>query len=202
MATLDTMKASMLLPAGALMAMVSCDTMNAPLSDGGFDPLRTPGSESSGGGGTQGVRPGQFVVATIDNTAFFSQRPGAEADADKLLSRGTSMKVISTSGSYYRVELDSGEVGFVPTVMVEDPDAMADDLSTPFELYPPGFDVEPLPLPEDIPTEPLPDVIEPEPATEPSVEPEPSVGPEPSVEPEPTPETVPDEAATAEPSEE
>ena len=38
---------------------------------------------------------GQFVRAVMDNTAFFKERPKGDADADKLLARGTSMKVIS-----------------------------------------------------------------------------------------------------------
>ena len=68
---------------------------------------------------TEGFSAGQFVRACVDNTAFYLKRPKGDADADKLLRRGASMKVISASGDYLKVELDSGEVGFVPPVMVE-----------------------------------------------------------------------------------
>lgn len=148
--------------------MISCENMNGVGANGGFDPLQTPGAQLANENvmGPQRIRPGQFVVATIDNTAFYNQRPGAEAEADKLLRRGTSMKVISTSGSFLRVELDSGEVGFVPSVMVEDSNAMPSQTATsiePVDRYLSPLDPEPfVPLPEGLPSDVLPDVIEPE----------------------------------------
>lgn len=112
---------------------------------------------------------GQFVRAAIDNTAFFRNRPKGEADADKLLSRGTSMKIISITDSYAKVELDSGEIGYVPSVMLEDPNA---GLTAPpvnpneFQVYPPvGGYAEPLPpaAPGEQPPEgAIPTVIDPE----------------------------------------
>jgi hypothetical protein len=86
-----------------------------------------------------------------------------------MLARGTSMKVISVNDSYVKVELDSGEVGFVPSVMVEDPTAV---LSAPavnpteFQVYPP-LDANGLPLPSVNPAEKppegaIPTVIDPE----------------------------------------
>ena len=142
--------------------------MNGVGSNGGFDPLRTPGAQlaNENVGAPPRIRPGQFVVAAIDNTAFYNQRPGPETEADKLLKRGTSMKVISISGSFMRVELDSGEVGFVPSVMLEDPNAMPDDTSTLIDAPSPYRNIiqpEPfVPLPEGLPSDVLPDVIEPE----------------------------------------
>ncbi len=77
----------------------------------------------------------------MDSTAFFTKRPRGDADADKLLARDTNMKVVSTDSSYVKVELDSGEVGFVPTVMVEDPSAAPATVDTvnpnEFQVYPP-----------------------------------------------------------------
>jgi hypothetical protein len=102
-------------------------------------------SESSGAS----FKPGQFVRATIDNTAFFSKRPKGDGDADKLLARDTQMKVISSDSSYVKVELDSGEVGFVPTVMVNDPSSVAAAPgSNAVQVYPPvgpTGGIEPLP---------------------------------------------------------
>ena len=180
------MKTPIILTSCGFLLMVSCETTNGPGSGADFDPLQTPGArlpqQSHGGPGA--IRPGQFVVATIDNTAFYNQRPGAEAEADQLLNRGTSMKVISTSGSFFRVELDSGEVGFVPRVMVQDPSAMADDdAGAEFEIYPAGFEEDPTtPLPD----EPTDDSISPVDDTIPPV-----IEPTPAIEPEPEPEHVP-----------
>jgi hypothetical protein len=152
------------------LSLTACDTMTRPISSGGFDPLRPPGSESNL---AQAVGPafyaGQFVRAAIDNTAFFKNRPKGEGDADKLLARGTSMKVVATSDSYAKVELDSGEVGYVPTVMLEDPNAV---LTAPpvnpneFQVYPPvggyGEPIQPVLPGEQPPEGSIPTVIDPE----------------------------------------
>lgn len=65
-----------------------------------------------------GYRAGEFVTAVMDNTGFYKERPEGEANADKLLKANTSMKVISDDGSFVKVELDTGEVGYVSTVQV------------------------------------------------------------------------------------
>lgn len=160
--------------AAVVFGLASCESMNRSHFSGEFDPLSTPGS-----GGPRlaasgpAFKTGGFVSAFMDNTAFFSKRPQGDADADKLLPRGTSMKVISADDSYVKVELDSGEVGWVPTVMVEDPSAAAVtggefDAANPNEIqvYPPvpGFGgiTEP-PLPGEAPPEgAIPTVIDPE----------------------------------------
>lgn len=135
------MKCIPALSATAALIFVSCETMTGPITSGDFDPLRPPGSNipttTSAG---PSFKAGQFVRAALDNTAFFKIRPKGDADADKLIPRGTSMKVISTSGSYVKVELDSGEIGFVPAVMLEDPNAVQAPLLTApgeYQVYPP-----------------------------------------------------------------
>lgn len=157
----------------AIFAMASCESMNRPIHTGNFDPLSPPGAgESRLATDGPGFKTGGFVTAVMDNTAFFSQRPQGDADADKLLPRKTSMKVISADHSYVKVELDSGEVGWVPTVMVEDPSA-APVTGAEFEavnpneiqVYPPvpGFGGEPVPPPGDAPPGgAIPTVIDPE----------------------------------------
>ena len=107
----------------------------------------------------------------MDNTAFFKNRPKGDAEADKLLPRSTSMKVITTSGSYVKVELDNGEIGFVPSVMVEDPSTVSQLPITPpgeFQVYPPlpqsGMG-EPLPMldPTGLPPDgSIPTIIDPD----------------------------------------
>lgn len=136
------MKCLSVLPViAALASLVACDTSTGPMMGSGIDPLRQPGSNlPSQTAAVPAFTAGQFVQAAIENTAFFKSRPSGNADADKLLQRETSMKVISISGSYVKVELDSGEVGFVPSVMIEDPKATIQPLPTSpneYQIYPP-----------------------------------------------------------------
>ena len=142
----------------ALVSLVSCDTTMNPISSSSFDPLRQPGSSQlAKTESAPGFTPGQFVQAAIDNTAFFKKSPSGDTDADKTLKRATSMKVISISGSYVKVELDSGEVGFVPAVMLEDPKAVIQ----PYPASPNEYQVyPPLPSPGTGVGEPLP-VVDP-----------------------------------------
>lgn len=154
----------------------------------------------------------------MDNTAFFKVRPKGDADPDKLLKHNTSMKVITSSESYVKVELDSGEVGFVPTVMLENPNAPVVPPMTgagQYQVYPPlpGGGMtgvgEPLPAfdPKGLPPEgAIPTVIDPEapsnnapvPPVTPTTDkfPTPPPAPSPPIEPkvESTPPPPPDEA--------
>jgi hypothetical protein len=150
------MKSLSALSALSILGLTACGSMNGPISSGDFDPLRPPGSNLNLSTSSEAsFRPGQFVEASMDNTAFFKTRPKGDADADKLLTRGTSMKVAQSDGSYLKVELDdTGEVGWVPSVMVADPNAQPAGLpGAPgeFQIYPPlpGGDpgaITPLPL--------------------------------------------------------
>lgn len=168
------MKLTSAFSAVIVLGLAACDTMNRPITSGDFDPLRPPGSGSNLNTATGTVfSAGQFVRASMDNTAFFKTRPKGDVDADKVLTRGTSMKVISNSDSYVKVELDSGEVGFVPAIMLEDPNAASGGPVTnpgEFQVYPPvGGYSQPLPpvTPGEMPPEgAIPTVIDPEaPAT-------------------------------------
>jgi hypothetical protein len=150
------MKCLPALSALAVLGLVACESISGPITSGEFDPLRPPGGDMGRNVSTgPSFKAGQFVRAVMDNTAFFKNRPKGDSDADKLLTRGTSMKVISQSGSSLKVELDSGEIGWVPSVMVENPNA-----STQVPAMSPGqVQVYP-PLPGSGPIEPLP-VIDP-----------------------------------------
>jgi len=129
----------------ACLSIVSCE-LGGPYNSGGFDPL-----DPAGGGGAgvavanTGHRPGEFVTSVSPNTAFFKKKPSGDATADRLLSSGTAMKVISDDGSFVKVELDSGEVGFVPSVMVMGKDDQATQYSgSEYQVYPPVDGVIPL----------------------------------------------------------
>lgn len=163
---------SLALTASALLGLVSCETMNTPITSSDFDPLRPAGTKPKSSVTAEATfKPGQFVRASMDNTAFYLKKPSGEADADKLLKRETSMKVISNTSSYVKVELDGGEIGFVPTVMLEDPAMVAPILAMnagETQVYPPlpsGGIGEPLPVfdPTGLPPEgAIPAVIDPE----------------------------------------
>jgi hypothetical protein len=197
------MKRILVIPAVIVLGLTACDTMNRPISSGDFDPLRPPGSNSTLSTATgPSFKAGQFVRATMDSTAFFKTRPKGDGDADKLLPRGTSMKVISTSDSYVKVELDSGEVGFVPAIMLEDPNAAANaPAANPneFQVYPPlggyGQPLPTVPTGEMPPEGAIPTVIDPEaPATTtpvPPVAPTTDTFPAPAVEPKTGPAPLP-----------
>ncbi len=161
----------------ALLSIVSCDTFNTPLNTSGdFDPLRTAGGGASGPNLATGptYRAGQFVRAALDNTAFYKSKPRGEANADQLLKRGTSMKVVSSGSSYLKVELDSGDIGFVPVVMIEDSSSAPQSTSASsreVQVYPPlpgSFDsgpIQPLPPSDPAGAPPegaIPTVIDPE----------------------------------------
>lgn len=143
------MNAMTTLAALASLVVAGCENFNGPIASGDFDPLAAPGTMRSGLAPANGFRGGQFVRAIMDNTAFYIKKPKGDADADKLLPRETSMKVIAQVENYVKVELDSGEIGFVPTIMVEDPTQIPDMslYGNPgeFQVYPPLEGFEPLP---------------------------------------------------------
>lgn len=164
------MKSLPVISAATALALGACETMKQPITSGDFDPLRPPGSNYSDSTSVVegGFRGGDFVVASMDQTAFFKNRPSGDADADKLLPQGTSMKVITSVESYTKVELDSGEVGWVPSVLLDDPNAVQEAFPAPdgaIQVYPP-LDDPSATLPENPgelpPDGAIPTVIDPE----------------------------------------
>lgn len=159
------MKRLHLFPAAILALAFSACESGQTIDSGGFDPLVAPGSGRRGPDVVDaGLRPGQFVRTSMDNVAFFKKRPSGNADADKLLTANTEMKVISDDGSYVKVELNSGEVGYVPSVLVADRSAPQDvPASVPsgneFQVYPP---VPGATVPTDPNVPDIPPVIDPE----------------------------------------
>ncbi len=112
------MKAKLLLAAPFALALTACGPTGASFDTSGVDPLRPPAGNVDKTDYGTALKPGEFVTAAIDNTAFYKAKPKEDQEADKLLTQGTPMKIVALSGSYTKVELDSGEVGFVPTVMI------------------------------------------------------------------------------------
>lgn len=77
---------------------------------------RGPGPD---GGPKLILQAGHFARTMIDNTSFFRQLPLSGGQADLLLQRHTSLRVIKLDIGYSQVELDSGEIGFVQTASLE-----------------------------------------------------------------------------------
>ncbi|MCF7674613.1 MAG: hypothetical protein K9N23_17010 [Akkermansiaceae bacterium] len=194
------MKNLTVLSASALLSLTACETMNKPLSSGDFDPLLTPGGSSQVSPSQSAFRAGDLVRAVMDNTAFFKNLPKGEADADKVLLRGTGMKVIRVSSSYLQVELDvTGEIGYVPAVMVENASAQPtgpQPLPGEYQIYPPvpGGNALPPLDPAGLPPDGvIPTVIDPSLPSAPGTVPTPPVVPVPTDTP-PTPPAIPDKS--------
>lgn len=199
------MKTPQLLTLGALaIAAVSCGSLTRlkkPLSSGGFDPLDSPGSSTGSSSAvvaptTPSYKRGQWVETSMPNATFFKVIPKGSAQADKVLPVATPMKVVSSKGTYVKVELDAGDVGYVPEIMVigrsaaaqpglEAPDygpvppPVEPGIGTPGIAPPPEVPGTPPPLPTVPPVPPVPDVPAPtDPASAPTV---PDVAPPPEV---------------------
>lgn len=141
------MKRSLACAALIPLAMVSCETGGPVGSSSSFDPLDAAGGFGRSGAPVvnAGFAAGSFVKTAMNNAAFFSERPKGDAKADKLLPANTPMKVISDDGSYLKVELDSGEVGFIPPIMVANQNEnIATGSSDEVQVWPPVSG--PLPL--------------------------------------------------------
>ena len=109
----------------ALLAfpLASCDSIHQPLDSLGGNPLDGPGSGRSvptvADPGGSSYTPGSFLQTQSPQTAFFSNFPRAEDQPVKTLDDYVDVKVISSKGSYVKIEVvDTGEVGFVPSVML------------------------------------------------------------------------------------
>ncbi|MBT8036579.1 MAG: hypothetical protein KJO21_03445 [Verrucomicrobiae bacterium] len=102
------------------LALVSCDSFNRPLGDSS-NPLDSPGRGMVVADDPYGpaFTPGTFLQTISPNTAIFSRFPRENDQPNKVLPDLTDVKVISTKGSYVKIEVvDTGEVGFVPSVML------------------------------------------------------------------------------------
>ena len=105
----------------AIVLLSSCGGFR---SNGNYDssmnPLDSPGSQRRGAADedSSGFAPGSYVEVTDVNAGLYFRFPGADRQPDETLALGTPLKVINERGSYLRVETASGQIGFVPTIMV------------------------------------------------------------------------------------
>lgn len=65
------------------------------------------------------LTPGRYLQTISNSTAFFLNYPGIEDRPYRILSDYVDVKVVSTKGPYVKVEVvDTGEVGYVPSIML------------------------------------------------------------------------------------
>ena len=163
------MKRHQLVLGSFALVLASCETGPISSTGSGLDPLSAPGSGSAAMAKPRGYTAGTFVTASMD-AAFFKDRPRGSGEADKQLPADTSMKVIADDGTYVKVELDSGEVGYVPSVLVSDSSAsaaVAPLSGDAYQVYPPLPGASDGPQIDDsIPL--IPPVIDPEASVDPS----------------------------------
>lgn len=151
------------------LLLVSCGSFNQPLggSDGG-NPLDAPGEAAVARDDPYGpiFAPGTFLQTVSPSTAFFLKFPKGDDQPDKTLPDYTDVKVISSKGSYVKVEVvDTGEVGFVPSVMLGEKRSANEVSVTPgsgeVDLSP-GAASDPIDVPSVAPEPEIPGVQPPE----------------------------------------
>ena len=99
----------------------SCGNMASSRNfDPSIDPLDSPGSQRRGEASNDGPRyvPGSYVEVTDTNAGLYRRFPDEEVQPSLQLALGTQLKVLRERGSYLRVETASGQIGFVPAIMV------------------------------------------------------------------------------------
>lgn len=180
-----------------LLGLTSCESLqsfNKPLdSNSSFDPLDPAGSSISQRNSSATVdasaarySAGQWVETSMANSTFFKKIPKGNATASQVLAAGTPLKVISAQGTYVKVELESGAVGYIPEMMVAE-QAVATDVPImpvidPSIIGPPPVDglyLAPEPEVPGIGTEGAPSFSIPEPEVNPDTEPKPDNAPKP-----------------------
>ncbi len=116
-----------------LLGLAGCESLNQPLDAGsGFNPLDTAGGGTSRiASGTVDASAarytaGQRVETSMANSTFFRKIPKGNASADQVLDAGTPLEIVDTRGTFVKVKLENGAVGYVPEMMVVEPMAGAD----------------------------------------------------------------------------
>lgn len=120
---------------GTVGALISSCGGLAPSGDydSSTDPLDSPGSQRRAEAINSGPRyaPGSYVEVTDANAGLYRRFPKGDMQPSTKLVPGTQLKVLSEKGSYVKVETESGQIGYVPAIMVSD--RMADSTLVPLE---------------------------------------------------------------------
>jgi len=103
-----------------------------PISDSGYNPLDKPGvksrntspatvssiDQSQVNSNDHGFSNGDVVEVVIPNTALFAKVPKAGDRYKKVLNVGDSLRVVGGEKDFIKVVTESGETGYVSSVMV------------------------------------------------------------------------------------
>ncbi len=105
----------------------SCSNVNLtqPLSGNGADPLASPLSnlkdtkkQSLANTPSTSFTPGTWVETAMPDAEFYRKYPLFGGRPDRNLQVASQAKIISYRGKYAKVELDTGDVGYVPSLML------------------------------------------------------------------------------------
>lgn len=154
----------LLLVVPVAFALTACnssffDNLNKPLAGGG-NALDPPGYQDrqdpielvEATGPT--YQPGQWVETSVASAAFYNKLPKSGDQPVRNLPIGTPLKVVSTQGTYAKVELESGAIGYVPSIMVSQkasPNEVPIVPTGPTDVLPPGYSGGLAPEPEVAP---------------------------------------------------
>ena len=106
--------------------------INQPISNSGYNPLDRPGKRSNGSTlddvntasqsqvntNDYGFNNGDIVEVVIPNTALFAKVPKAGDRYKKVLKVGATLRVVGGEKDFIKVVTESGETGYVSSVMV------------------------------------------------------------------------------------
>jgi len=99
--------------------------------DSSNNPLDSPGSQADAINGGPRYAPGSYVEVTDANAGLYRRFPKGDMQPSAKLVPGTQLKVLSEKGSYVKVETESGQIGYVPAIMVSD--RVSDSTLVPLE---------------------------------------------------------------------
>jgi hypothetical protein len=107
-----------------VVSLSSCGNFATSLNSQNFDPdlnpLDSPGSRNRNDliDSDPQFAPGSWVEVTDPNAAIYRRVPRDNEQPDYSLRPGTPLKIIGGQGTYVKVETESGQIGYVPAIMV------------------------------------------------------------------------------------
>jgi hypothetical protein len=107
-----------------VVSLSSCGNFATSLNSQNFDPdlnpLDSPGSRNRNDliDSDPQFAPGSWVEVTDPTAAIYRRVPRDNEQPDYSLRPGTPLKIIGGQGTYVKVETESGQIGYVPAIMV------------------------------------------------------------------------------------
>lgn len=134
-ATMNFIRFARMLAVGILChALHSCGNAYDPVSGRGGSQFEAPRAIPTDDPEMYGpeIVPGRYLQTVSENSVFFSNYPGIYDQPDRILPNFADVKVVSVKGTYVKVELiDTGAVGYVPSMMLGEKRSPRNDQLTP-----------------------------------------------------------------------